>query len=490
MSVIIDELPANKVVYVTGQEYVDGVAWHVAQYDGTSGYIRADMLRMMSSMEEAAFLEEATQTEEPEPVITLPPYNPNSLSCYGYVSADSVNFRSEPSMNGTKIGRLKKYALCIVYDTVSQGGDQWLRVSYNGQTGYVNGGYFKQMTVSEADAFFASPQYLEGIANNTEPSSVKTNPGSSQPATTGTPTGVVSAEDQRVNTWTNPNSEIKVSYKPFDPFATPAPLPENSGSTPGNTEYLDSLAERIRNGSLKEEDLQNTLEIAYQDNSNKEETIAAAIGYIREKTGTGTAQPAEESPVPTESPEVKENIAYEQDAGQGGGFGWLIGGIFVLGAAGAGYAVYANRNRKREAAQRMARKRVAQQRAQNTGSTGSQTHPTVRPQASSASRIQQPGTAGMGASPEPGNAQQAARIRNGIYTGNNGKSAPGTNRTTAGGQGSVKPYSRNVDNPYGRYTSGTEDDADYTASFKPEGNRESSSISRRRRNPDQTKTES
>ena len=40
---------------------------------------------------------------------------------------------------------------------------------------------------------------------------------------------------------------------------------------------LDSLAERIRNGSLKEEDLQNTLEIAYQDNSNKEETIDAAI---------------------------------------------------------------------------------------------------------------------------------------------------------------------------------------------------------------------
>ena len=354
MSVIIDELPANKVVYVIGQEYVDGVAWHVAQYDGTSGYIRADMLRMMSSMEEAAFLEEATQTEEPEPVITLPPYNPDSLSCYGYVSADSVNFRSEPSMNGNKIGRLKKYALCIVYDTISQGGDQWLRVSYNGQTGYVNGGYFKQMTVSEADAFFGSPQYLEGIANNTEPSSGKTNPGSSQPATTGTPTGVVSAEDQRVNTWTNPNSEIKVSYKPFDPFATPAPLPENSSSTPGNTEYLDSLAERIRNGSLKEEDLQNTLEIAYQDNSNKEETIAAAIGYIREKTGTGTAQPAE-SPVPTESPETKENITYEQDAGQGGGFGWLIGGIFVLGAAGAGYAVYANRNRKREAAQRMAR---------------------------------------------------------------------------------------------------------------------------------------
>ena len=85
---------------------------------------------------------------------------------------------------------------------------------YNGQTGYVNGGYFKQMTVSEADAFFASPQYLEGIANNTETTSTKTaNPTSSQPVTTGSPTGIVSAEDQRVSTWTNPDSVVKVTFK-------------------------------------------------------------------------------------------------------------------------------------------------------------------------------------------------------------------------------------------------------------------------------------
>ena len=162
----------------------------------------------------------------------------------------------------------------------------------------------------------------------------------------------------------------------------------------------------------------------------------------------------------------------------------------MLGAAGAGYAVYANRNRKREAAQRMAQKRVAQQRAQNAGTAKPQNTPAVRPQASAAGRPQQPGTARPGAVAEPGAAQQAARVRTGIYTGNNGTAVPRPNGTNAGGQATVKPYSRNVDNPYGRYTSGTEDDADYTASFKPEGNRETSTVSRRRRNPDQTKTES
>ena len=154
----------------------------------------------------------------------------------------------------------------------------------------------------------------------------------------------------------------------------------------------------------------------------------------------------------------------------------------MLGAAGAGYAVYANRNRKREAAQRMAQKRVAQQRAQTTAAARTQTAAGTRPQ--------QPGAVRTGTPAEPGSAQQAARIRNGIYTGSSGTAVPKAGGSIAGGQASAKPYSRNVDNPYGRYTSGAEEDADYTASFKPEGSRETSTVSRRRRNPDQNRTES
>ena len=43
-----------------------------------------------------------------------------------------------------------------------------------------------------------------------------------------------------------------------------------------------------------------------------------------------------------------------------------------------------------------------------------------------------------------------------------------------------KPYSRNVENPYGRYTSGREEDASYTASFKPDNSKRTGSSTRRR----------
>ena len=156
-----------------------------------------------------------------------------------------------------RISRLRKYALCLIYSSETVDGSVWFKVGYNGAIGYVNGDYFRQMTVSEAEAFFQSKEYREGLNNNT----VQGEQTSSAPRTTGTPTGIVSAEDQQVQNWTNPNSGVNVSYEPFDPFATPEPLPENDIR---NKEYLDSLVERIQNGNLKEENLDQLLEKSYK----------------------------------------------------------------------------------------------------------------------------------------------------------------------------------------------------------------------------------
>ena len=117
---------------------------------------------------------------------------------------------------------MKKYALFIVYGTVQADGETWYKVSWNNQEGYLNGKYFKQMTVGEAEEFLASPKYLEGIENNRDQTQTGT---SSSPVTTGSPTGVVSAEDQKVSEWVNPATGSTVEYEPFDPLATPAPLP-------------------------------------------------------------------------------------------------------------------------------------------------------------------------------------------------------------------------------------------------------------------------
>ena len=443
-SAIIDELPINKVVYVTGQKYDSETAWHVTQYDGKWGYVRGDMLRMMSEYEVLAYLQEIQKTPEPAATDTPAPFNADSLSCYGYVSADSVNFRKQASTQSERISRLKKYALCLIYDTQTVDNTTWYKVGYEGTIGYVNGDYFKQMTVSEAEKFFNSKEYLEGLNNNTTEQQQQA--AATQPKTTGTPSGVVSAEDQKVQTWTNPDSGVSVSYVPFDPFATPEPLPENNVR---NKEYLDSLADRIKNGSLKEEDLQKLLETAYRDSTDKDTLIESAMTYVREKLGT------ENTTEPTATPEdiplnTEENPQFEQEQNQGGSaIGWIIGGVLLAGAGGGAYYYYSSVQKKRQAAQRLAQKKAAQQRKEQSGAKttgGTSTGTTAQTQAQTPS------------------AQQAAKVR--------------TNTARQGGAN--KPYSRNVENPYGRYTSGGEDDASYTASFKPDESKKTGSSPRRR----------
>ena len=175
MSVIDAELEPNRVVYVYGQVYVDGEAWHEVRYDNLVGYIRADMLRMMSESEVNRYLEQlnATPTPVPQPeasptpVITTPPYDGNSLSSYGYVAASSVNFRNKPSMtNSVRLAQLKQYAFCLILGTENVDGTIWYKVNYNDQIGYVNGDYFKQLTLSELEAFLNSPEYTKGFSNN------------------------------------------------------------------------------------------------------------------------------------------------------------------------------------------------------------------------------------------------------------------------------------------------------------------------------------
>ena len=437
-------------------------AWHLIQYDGTWGYVRGDMLRMMNEYEVLAYLEETQHTPEPEPEITLAPYNPDTLSCYGYVSASSVNFRQQPSVQSTRISRLKQYALCLIYDTETIDGTLWYKVGYEGTTGYLNGDYFRQMTVAEAEAFFQSEEYRTGLRNNAPEEQQQTNP---SPQTTGTPSGIASAEDWKVETWKNPESGISVSYEPFDPFATPEPLPENDVR---NKEYLDSLADRIKNGSLKEEDLEKLLETAYRDSADKDTIIRSAMTYVRDKVGAVGAPEAANTPegIPMET---EENLQYKQEENQGGSaVGWIIGGLLLAGAAGGGYFYYSSVQKKRQAAQRLAQKKAAQQRKEQNSAKAQVTAGT--------------------ASRQPASAQQSARVRTGTYTEKNGTTSV---KPTSDAENSTvrKPYSRNVENPYARYTSGNEEDASYTASFKPDESRNSTNTHRRRTTGKENETE-
>ena len=456
-SVIIAELPGNQVVYVSGQVYppaeTDEWPWHFVLYDGVNwGYIRADMLRMLSESEVRDYLNRSSATQAPTVEITAAPYNPNSLSSYGYVTKDGVNFRAQPNKTAQVLRRLNSNAFCLILGKEQSDGVTWYRVRYGANTGYIHGDYFQQLTLAEMDEFVQSPEYRQGIANNSGSTSSGSSDSTDQ-TSTGRTGEIVSAEDQRVEVWQNPNSGIEVSYEPFDPFATPEPLAEN---LPTEDEYLDGLAAKVLSGEMTEEQLRTELAEHFRNEENAEEAISGAMAYIAEKNAA-QAEPTETLevvPVDTEG-------LYEQEQ-TGGGSGWLIAGLLILAAGGGAYAWYAVQQKKRQAAQKSARQRLAAQQKGTQGQGGKGNNAPVRP-----------------SGPKAAPANNAAKVRTGTYADRNGTPAPKPGGTTDG-PAARKPYGNTIENPYARYTSDGEEDRNYTASFRPDESRTGEEAGRRR----------
>ena len=422
MSSIIDVLNKDVVVYVRDQDYQDGVAWHVVQYGTQWGYIRADMLRMMTAQEEQAYLD-SLATPAPTLAITPPPYNPDGMSSYGYVSAGSVNFRKEASTSSSRIATLKQYAFCLILGTTKVGNDTWYRISYGGKEGYIHGDYFKQMTIAELEEFLESDEYKQGLTNNSASS------GTNQDYT-GTGTGgIVPAEDQTVNTWTNPNNGLNVSYEPFDPFATVAPVEPTEAAQPTETVSVEPTA---------------TLE-----------------------------------PIPTM--DVMDPTGGEEQGG-GGIIGWMIAVVVILLLGGGIYLYVIYNSNKRKAAQRAAARRAqaaAQQRseARPYARQGSAPRTGTYPNQAGAQRPQgQPGQArrpGTAQSPYSrpaagtGSAQQTGYARPGATQQprpeDSDKPADYTASYRATGDASRPTGRRSA------YRAGTQEgQGSYTASYRPQ----------------------
>ena len=63
---------------------------------------------MISSDEMKAYMNLVQSLITPEPANTLAPYvyDPDEMSCYGYVTTDAVNFRTEPSSSSRRIRQM------------------------------------------------------------------------------------------------------------------------------------------------------------------------------------------------------------------------------------------------------------------------------------------------------------------------------------------------------------------------------------------------
>ena len=196
-------------------------------FDGRWGYIRTDLVRLMTIAEEEAYLQ--SQLATPTPATTNLPFDQNGLSSYGYVDASSVNWREGPATSARKIGELRRYAFCLVLGTEYANGVTWYRVSYGDKTGYIHGDFFKQMTISELEDFLGSDEYLQGVANN----SANGDAGMDDVGYVG-PGGLVSAEDQVIHD----NQEEWVTPQPWPGMPTTPPVPTATNTLeplPGHT---------------------------------------------------------------------------------------------------------------------------------------------------------------------------------------------------------------------------------------------------------------
>jgi len=212
---IMMQLPFAAVASVRGQVFAGGTTWHLVQFNGMWGYVRADQMRMMSEEEVQSYLQ---SLEKGTPLPTEVPYTPapitqESLSSYGHVQSNSgkVNMRSEPSTEATRLKLLDNYAFALVMGSeTGADGKTWYKVSQAGTEGYIQGDYFKVLTLSELTLFLQSDEYQNA---------------NSQTGNTGSTSGQIQpVEDYNQTIWQNP--ALMASYEPFNPYATPTIDPE------------------------------------------------------------------------------------------------------------------------------------------------------------------------------------------------------------------------------------------------------------------------
>ena len=467
-------LKKDTVVYVHSQEY-DGSRniWHLTTYDGVTGYVLNGQLRKLTEKEVENYLASGNPATPENPGGN--PYNPNGASSYGYITANSVNFRTSP--NGSRIKQLNKYAMAMILGTRQVDGVTWYNVNYNGQIGWIHGDYFHQMTLTEFNSFLSSSQYQQGLTNNAVATATpKPSTGGSTSGNTSGNTGsatqgsVSSVEDWNVGTWQNTGTNTQNTYAPFNPYATPVATttPKDQYMTKDATvKFYQSPDAASSSLTLPANATLNVLDTVTQNNKTWYKVqYNGQTGYVEAEAAL-TEVTASASPTPTSTFVIGTMIPinYEDETveTQTSGVPWgLIGGaVVVIGGAGGAYAYALNQNKKRKAA---AARAAASRRAGTTaGTTAAGAAGATSPYARRAAAAPiAPGTKqNESANPQnkPAGSAAYSGVKNPYSSGSiTGTQNPYSRPTTAAGSGSAAtgaPHggaSATAQNPYARST--------------------------------------
>ncbi len=463
-------LKKDTVVYVHSQEY-DGSRniWHLTTYDGVTGYVLNGQLRKLTEKEVENYLASGNPSTPENPGGN--PYNPNGASSYGYITANSVNFRTAP--NGSRIKQLNKYAMAMILGTRQVDGVTWYNVNYNGQIGWIHGDYFHQMTLTEFNSFLSSSQYQQGLTNNAVTTATpKPSTGGSTSGNTGSATqgSVSSVEDWNVGAWQNTGTNTQNTYAPFNPYATPVATttPKDQYMTKDATvKFYQSPDAASSSQTLPANATLNVLDTVTQNNKTWYKVqYNGQTGYVEAEAAL-TEVTAGTSPTPTSTFVIGTMIPinYEDETveTQTSGVPWgLIGGaVVVIGGAGGAYAYALNQNKKRKAA---AARAAASRRAGTTaGMTAAGAAGATSPYARRAAAAPiAPGTKqNESANPQnkPAGSAAYSGVKNPYSSGSiTGTQNPYSRPTTAAGSGSAAtgaPHggaSATAQNPYARST--------------------------------------
>ena len=451
-------LKKDTVVYVHSQEY-DGSRniWHLTTYDGVTGYVLNGQLRKLTDEEEKNYLVSGNPSTPENPGGN--PYNPNGASSYGYITANSVNFRTAP--NGSRIKQLNKYAMAMILGTRQVNGVTWYNVNYNGQIGWIHGDYFHQMTLTEFNSFLSSSQYQQGLANNAVATATPkpSTGGSTSGNTSGnkgsaTQGSVSSVEDWNVGTWQNTGANTQNTYAPFNPYATPVATttPKDQYMTKDATvKFYQSPDAASSSLTLPANATLNVLETVTQNNKTWYKVqYNGQTGYVEAEAAL-TEVTASASPTPTSTFVIGTMIPinYEDETieTQTSGVPWgLIGGaVVIIGGAGGAYAYALNQNKKRKAA--AARAAASRRAATAAGTTAAGAAGAASPYARRAAAAPiAPGTKqnDTNSQNKPTGGAPYGGVKNpyssGSITGTQNPysrptAGPGTSATTAGNQG-------------------------------------------------------
>ncbi len=467
-------LKKDTVVYVHSQEY-DGSRniWHLTTYDGVTGYVLNGQLRKLTEKEVENYLASGNPATPENPGGN--PYNPNGASSYGYITANSVNFRTSP--NGSRIKQLNQYAMAMILGTQQVNGVTWYNVNYNGQIGWIHGDYFHQMTLTEFNSFLSSSQYQQGLANNAVATATPkpSTGGSTSGNTSGnkgsaTQGSVSSVEDWNVGTWQNTGANTQNTYAPFNPYATPVATttPRDQYMTKDATvKFYQSPDAASSSLTLPANATLNVLETVTQNNKTWYKVqYNGQTGYVEAEAAL-TEVTASASPTPTSTFVIGTMIPinYEDETieTQTSGVPWgLIGGaVVIIGGAGGAYAYALNQNKKRKAA--AARAAASRRAATAAGTTAAGAAGAASPYARRAAAAPiAPGTKqnDTNSQNKPTGGAPYGGVKNpyssGSITGTQNPysrptAGPGTSATTAGSQGlHGSAPTGTAQNPYAR----------------------------------------